>query len=126
MNAVCDPHWEAASAPGAGRAVRPDSPAAHASRCCSTGIQPVAGGLCVRGPGCSRGSSRLRTAVPARGRGYGRAVVRRLAAWARGMGARQLYLQVEDDNAPARALLAPLGAQAAYGYWYRELDAQAA
>ena len=89
------------------------------------GIQPVAGRPVVFDRDLA-GVFTLRTAVPARGRGHGRAVVRRLAAWARGMGARQLYLQVEDDNAARRALLASLGAQAAYGYWYRELDAQAA
>ena len=37
-----------------------------------------------------------------------------------------LYLQVEDDNLPAQALARQLGTQRAYGYWYRELDPQAA
>ena len=42
------------------------------------------------------------------------------------MGAKLLYLQVKDDNAPALASLAPLGLQRQYGYWYRELSPQAA
>ncbi|MFL5335412.1 MAG: GNAT family N-acetyltransferase [Geminicoccaceae bacterium] len=124
MNAVCDPRWEAATrrarAELFARIRRP-----HVFAVLLEGIQPVAGGLCVLDRELA-GVFTLRTAVPARGKGYGRSVVRRLAAWARGMGARQLYLQVEDDNAPARALVAPLGARAAYGYWYRELDVQAA
>jgi ribosomal protein S18 acetylase RimI-like enzyme len=65
----------------------------------------------------------LRTAVDARRRGHARAVLGRLAAWGQGMGARRLYLQVEDENAPARAMVRPLGAERAYGYWYRELQA---
>ena len=124
MNAVCDPHWEAAT-----RRARAELFArirrSHIFAVLFEGVQPVAGGLCVLDRDLA-GVFTLRTAVHARGRGHGRAVVRRLAAWARGMGARQLSLQVEDGNAPARALLAALGAQVAYGYWYRELDAQAA
>jgi N-acetylglutamate synthase len=124
MNAVCDPRWEAAArrarAELFARIRRP-----HVFAVLLEGIQPVAGGLCVLDRELA-GVFALRTAVPARGKGYGRAVVRRLATWALGMGARQLYLQVEDDNVPARALVATLGPQAAYGYWYRELDAQAA
>ncbi len=44
------------------------------------------------------------------------------AAWVRS----QLYLQVEDENEAARAMARPLDAERAYGYWYRELDPQAA
>ena len=107
MNAVCDPRWEAAArrarAELFARIRRP-----HMFAVLLEGIQPVAGGLCVLDRELA-GVFTLRTAVPARGKGYGRAVVRRLATWARGMGARQLYLQVEDDNAPARALAARWG-----------------
>ena len=45
---------------------------------------------------------------------------------ARSNGARQVYSQVEDENAPAQALHRLLGARLAYRYWYRELEAQAA
>ena len=64
--------------------------------------------------------------MPSRGRGHGRAVLRRLVAWARHAGAKRVYLQVEDENVPAQALHRPLAALRAYGYWYREARAQAA
>ena len=124
MNAVCDPHWDAAArrarAELFGRIRRP-----LAFAVLLEGVQPVAGGLCVLDRELA-GIFTLRTAVHARGKGHGRAVARRLAAWARGMGAKQLYLQVEEGNTASLALAASLGAQMAYGYWYRELDAQAA
>ena len=85
--------------PRAGRA--PSCSRASAGRTCLPslldGIQPVAGGLCVV-DGELAGIFSLRTAAAARGRGHARAVLRRLAAWGRGMGAQQLYLQVEDDE----------------------------
>jgi ribosomal protein S18 acetylase RimI-like enzyme len=62
----------------------------------------------------------MRTEVPFRRRGLARAVIRRLAAWARNAGAKRIYLQVEDDNAAAQALYRPFGAALAYRYWYRE------
>lgn len=124
MNALCDPHWppdrRRAQAELFGRIRRP-----HSFGIVIDGQQPVAGALVVVDRDVA-GIFSLRTAVPARGRGYARAVVQRLGSWARGMGAKQLYLQVEDDNAPALASLAPLGLKRQYGYWYRELPAQAA
>ena len=90
MNAVCDPHWgpamRRARAELFARIRRP-----HMFAVLLDGIQPVAGGLCVV-DGELAGIFTLRTAVAARGRGHGRAVLRRLAAWGRGMGAQQLYL----------------------------------
>ncbi len=124
MNALCDPHWgptaRRARAELFARIRRPYSFAVVLD-----GVHPVAGGLCVV-DGDLAGIFALRTMPPARGRGHARAVVARLAAWGRGMGARRLYLQVEDGNEPARAMLRPLGAERAYGYWYRERAAQAA
>ena len=124
MNAVCDPHWgpamRRARAELFARIRRP-----HAFAVLLEGSQPVAGGLCVV-DGELAGIFSLRTAPSGtrqgpRARGPGR-----LAAWGRGMGARQVYLQVEDENEPARAMARPLGAERAYGYWYREWGAQAA
>jgi N-acetylglutamate synthase len=118
MNAVCDPLWappaRRARAELFGRIRRP-----HVFAVALAGGQAVAGGLGVA-DGDLVGVFAVRTADAARGRGYGRAVIARLAAWGRGMGARCLYLQVEDRNAPARAMVCPLGAERAYGYWYRE------
>ena len=124
MNALCDPHWGPATRKARAelfaRIRRP-----HMFAVLLDGIQPVAGGLCVVDIELA-GIFSLRTAVAARGRGHARAVLARLAAWGRGMGARQLYLQVEDENEAARAMARPLDAERAYGYWYRELDPQAA
>lgn len=59
------------------------------------------------------------TAPPFRGRGLGR----RLCAWmldrAVAQGARHAYLQVDADNAAARAVYARLGFSDAYAYHYR-------
>lgn len=124
MNAVCDPYWEAATrrarAELFARIRRP-----HVFAVLLEGTQPMAGGLCVV-DGHLAGIFCLRTAVPARGRGHGSAVLRRLIAWARDNGARQIYLQVEDDNAPAHALHRQLAGGLAYRYWYRAAVAQAA
>lgn len=124
MNAVCDPYWDAATrrarAELFARIRRP-----HVFAVLFDGIQPVAGGLCVVDGGLA-GIFTLRTAVAARGRGHASAVLLRLVAWARGAGAREIYSQVEDDNAPAQALHRQLGGRRAYGYWYRERDDQAA
>lgn len=124
MNALCDPYWDPATrrlrAELFGRIRRP-----HVFAVLLDGIQPVAGGLCVV-DGTLAGLFSLRTAVPARGRGYGSAVLRRLVAWARSNGAREIYSQIEDDNAPSMALHRQLGAQRAYAYWYREASDQAA
>ena len=124
MNAVCDPHWGPAARKARAelfaRIRRP-----HAFAVLLDGLQPVAGGLCVVDKELA-GLFSIRTAPPARGRGHARAVIARLAAWGRGMGAKELYLQVEDDNEPSRAMVRPLGAVRVYGYWYRERDPQAA
>lgn len=48
--------------------------------------------------------------------GLGTAVVRALAAWAAARAARELYLEVEERNAPALGLYARLGFARAYRY----------
>ena len=55
----------------------------------------------------------------ARRRGYAWRIVATLLATAHGLGARNAYLQVESDNAPARALYAQYGFVERYTYWYR-------
>lgn len=54
-----------------------------------------------------------------RGRGLAGRVVAALLGWSGRRGARTAYLQVTDDNAPARRLYARLGFAGRYRYWYR-------
>ncbi len=59
------------------------------------------------------------TAQDFRGRGYGQQIVKRILAWGKQNQARQAYLQVMLDNAPALHLYAKIGFQEQYQYWYR-------
>ena len=59
------------------------------------------------------------TAAEYRQQGYGTALLGQLFAWAQRAGATDAALQVQADNAPARALYARLGFREAYRYWYR-------
>ena len=55
-----------------------------------------------------------------RGQGYGSALVAKLLDWSEIIGARYAYLQVEEDNAPARRVYeAKFGYETTYWYWYR-------
>ena len=54
-----------------------------------------------------------------RRRGAARAVLHALAEWAHAGGAGQMYLQVEEDNAPARSLYESARFTSLYRYWYR-------
>jgi GNAT superfamily N-acetyltransferase len=56
-----------------------------------------------------------------RRRGYGTQLIAGLIGWARERGATTCYLQVVQDNHPARALYHKLGFREAYRYWYRVL-----
>lgn len=51
-----------------------------------------------------------------RRRGYAARVLAAIAGWAVAQGAKNLFLQVEDDNLPARALYAKAGFAPAYPY----------
>ncbi len=53
------------------------------------------------------------------GRGIGTAIVRALAAWSAAQGAKELYLQVAQENAGALRLYTRLGFRTAYSYHYR-------
>ena len=66
------------------------------------------------------------TASAARSRGHARRLCAHLLAQARERGARHAYLQVEGDNAPARAIYHGLGFADAYSYHYRTRDPDAA
>lgn len=59
------------------------------------------------------------TRPEARRQGAARAVLHGLAQWAEASHADRMYLQVEEDNAPARALYAGAGFSPVYKYWYR-------
>jgi len=66
------------------------------------------------------------SAPASRGRGHATLLCRHLLAQARERGARHAYLQVEADNAPARAIYSRLGFADAYAYHYRTRDPDAA
>ena len=71
------------------------------------------------GAGSWAGLTAIEVDPRCRRRGLGAAVTAALAAAARGRGADWLYLQVEDDNAAARALYQKLGFADHHGYHYR-------
>jgi len=58
-----------------------------------------------------------------RRQGVASAILRRLAQWGHALGAADLYLQVMDDNLPARHLYERAGFIAQYGYHYRQTAA---
>ena len=59
------------------------------------------------------------TADDLQGRGLATLIVAELLTWAWTHGARHAYLQVNDDNAPARAVYRKFGFAAVYEYHYR-------
>ena len=61
----------------------------------------------------------------ARGQGLARRLCGQLLAQAHAAGVRVAYLQVESDNAPARAIYHRLGFADAYAYHYRNRDVSA-
>ena len=80
--------------------------------------EPAAVGLGVAGGGWL-GIFSMTTLPAFRRRGAGRAVLSALAEHARQGGIERVYLQVERDNAAARALYTGAGFSEAYGYHYR-------
>jgi GNAT superfamily N-acetyltransferase len=54
-----------------------------------------------------------------RRKGHGSSLVAAQLEWALEQGAGHAYLQVVDENTPARGLYAGLGFEPLYGYWYR-------
>jgi len=56
-----------------------------------------------------------------RRKGYGTQIVHAILDWARLLGARYSYLQVVNQNFPARKLYKKIGFKELYQYWYRLL-----
>ena len=63
----------------------------------------------------------MRTTPAHRGRGHGKRVLNGIAAWALAQGASNLYLQVDEANAPARRLYARAGFRDGYRYLHYHL-----
>lgn len=118
MNAIADRLWSAEARAERvaifGRIRRP-----HRFALAWVEGEPAAAGLCVR-DGDLAGIFAMRVQERFRGRGLAGRVLSRLIGWACGEGAASIYLQVEDDNAPAQALYRRFGFQRLYGYHYRE------
>jgi hypothetical protein len=101
---------------------------ARIRRPCRLGLVSVGGGARGRRPRRRgrRPGRPVRAPAPrprsaARARAPARRRAGRLGA---GQGAARVYLQVEEENAPALALYRSLGFARAYGYWYRERPAE--
>jgi GNAT superfamily N-acetyltransferase len=82
------------------------------------GSRIVATGLTIVEDECA-GLFDIITHDDARLRGYGRRIVQGLLRHGWELGARNAYLQVQGDNAPARRLYAQFGFTERYQYWYR-------
>ena len=82
------------------------------------GDEPLATPICVH-DGDLAGLFEIATDAGERGQGHGRRLVLSALKWARLRGARDAWLQVEADNAPALALYRSLGFDEVYRYHYR-------
>ncbi len=117
MNAVAEPHWDARlRAERAATFARIRRPHVFAVDF-RDGI-PAAGGVCVVTEGIAVIHS-MRTRPEYRRQGRARAVLARLLAWGAAMGASEAMLQVQEDNAAARALYEAFGFAPVYRYRYR-------
>lgn len=117
---------------GALRGSTPVERAAHAERLAQSPV-PYRGFVVADGSqvlGCGQyvreadlvGLYDIFTAPAARNRGVASALCSHLLGLAFAQGARTAYLQVEADNAPARAVYFRLGFRDAYTYHYRTFD----
>ena len=89
------------------------------------GGQVVATGLAIVEGDCV-GLFDIITHADAQRRGHARTVVSSLLARAWELGARHAYLQVQEDNVPARRLYRQFGFEERYMYWYRGREEAAA
>src|SRR5690606_10649066 len=80
---------------------------------------PVSSALCVR-DGDLAGLFNVATAGHMRSRGLGRRLILSALKWAFARGARQAYLQVEENNEAAIQLYRALGFSDGYRYVYRQ------
>ncbi len=85
---------------------------------------PVATGFAVL-QGAWLGVFSVATCPEFRRRGAATSALRTLAAWGRKQGAKFVYLQVLQGNAPAQSLYRRLGFANAFSYHYRELSPDA-
>lgn len=117
MNALCEPHWQDSQRRERmeilARIRRP-----HRFALASVAGEPAAAGLCVVEKEMA-GIFAMRTQAPFRGHGLAGAVLEALLAWAEAAGARQAYLQVEEDNLPALSVYRRVGFATVYRYHYR-------
>lgn len=81
--------------------------------------QPVAVGSAVVERGWA-GFFGMATQPQFRRRGAATAILHALAKWSQSYQAAQMYLQVMENNAPARALYEKAGFESLYSYHYRE------
>ncbi len=96
----------------------------HVAALCSAGSAGGAGGAAVACGRAVRDESRvglfdIATDAAQRRQGHAARLIAHLLEWGRAQGATRAYLQVEVDNAPARALYERLGFREVYRYWYR-------
>lgn len=82
------------------------------------GDEPLATLICVH-DGDLAGLFEIATHAAERNQGHGRHLILSALKWARLRGAREAWLQVEADNAPALALYRALGFIEIYRYHYR-------
>lgn len=118
VQAICDPAWSPeVRARRRELFARIEPP--HRFALVTVDGTPAAGGLCVA-DGDFAGLFTMRTQPAHRQQGMARSIARRRIDWARLQGTALLYLQVENDNAPALRLYGELGFERLYGYDYRE------
>lgn len=91
----------------------------HGLFCIGDEDEPVATVICVI-EGDAVGIFGLATIAAERSRGHGRRALFSALKWAHARGARQVWLQVEDNNAAAMGLYNSLGFERLYGYHYRQ------
>jgi len=84
------------------------------------GDEALATLICVH-DGDLAGLFDIATDKSVRRQGHGRQLILSALKWARLRGAREAWLQVEADNAPALSLYASLGFEEVYRYHYRRL-----
>lgn len=75
--------------------------------------------LCVQ-DGVMAGLFDVGTLPDARGKGHGRSIIGSTLKWAKALGAKTAWLQIEADNVAGMALYKHFGFQEAYRYAYRE------
>lgn len=83
------------------------------------GGRVVSNVLCVQ-DGAMAGLFDVGTLPDARGKGYGRSIIGSTLKWAKQLGARKAWLQIEANNVAGLALYKRFGFQEAYRYAYRE------